>query len=110
MKARSVRGIYEHPAGSGIWWIHHCARWKSTPRKSRADERCNSPYQKRKADARRKLKLPELMPGKAVTFGQLSETAVTHAGTHRKIVGHYKTKDSILREPFAERPADAITP
>jgi len=61
-------------------------------------------YQKRKADARRKLKLPELVPGKVVRFTDLSAMAVEHAETHLKSLEHYKTKDSILREPFGERP------
>lgn len=43
-------------------------------------------------------------------LGQLSTMAVEHAETHLKSLGHYKTKDSILREPFGERPAAAITP
>ena len=34
----------------------------------------------------RKLKLPELVPGKVVTFGHLSEMAVKHAETHLKTV------------------------
>ena len=50
------------------------------------------------------------MPGKAITFGHLAEMAVTHAETHLKTPEHYKTKDSILRGPFGERAAAAITP
>jgi integrase len=56
------------------------------------------------------MKMPELVPGKVITFGQLSEMAVNHAETHLKSLEHYKTKDSILREPFGERPAAEITP
>jgi integrase len=36
--------------------------------------------------------------------------AVKHAETHLKSIEHYKTKDSILREPFGERHATSITP
>jgi hypothetical protein len=28
MKAKAVRGVFEHPAGSGIWWIHYYAEGK----------------------------------------------------------------------------------
>jgi hypothetical protein len=45
-------------------------RWKTAQREKvgrRSD--ALALYQKRKADARRKIRLPELIPGKAVTFG-----------------------------------------
>ncbi len=28
MKAKAARGVYEHPAGSGVWWIHYYADGK----------------------------------------------------------------------------------
>ena len=46
-------------------------------------------YQIRKADARRGLKMPELVPGKVVTFGHLSAMAVEHATTHLKSTDDY---------------------
>lgn len=57
-------------------------------------------YQKRKADARRKLKLPELVPGKVATFAHVSAMAVEHAETHLQTARDYKSKDAILQEPF----------
>ncbi len=110
MKAKAVRGVFEHPAGSGIWWIHYYAEGKRHREKAGRKSDALALYQKRKADARRKVKLPELVPGKVVTFGHLSTMAVEHAETHLKSIAHYKTKDSILREPFGERAASAITP
>ena len=110
MKAKTVRGIYEHPAGSGVFWIHYYADGKRHREKAGRKSDAVALYQKRKADARRKLKLPELVPGKVVTFGQLSTMAVEHAKTHLRSIAHYVTKDSILRELFGERPAASITP
>lgn len=110
MKAKAVRGIYEHPAGSGVFWIHYYADRKRHREKAGRKSDAIALYQKRKADARRKLKLPELVPCRVVTFGQLSTMAVEHAKTHLKTIEHYVTKDSILHEPFGERPAAAITP
>jgi len=66
-------------------------------------------YQKRKADSRRKLKLPELVPGNVVTFGHLSAMAVEHAQTHLRTSRDYVTRDEILSEPFGSRRADSIT-
>jgi integrase len=110
MKKASARGLFERPAGSGCWWINYYVDGKQHREKVGRRGDALALYQKRKADARRKLKLPELVPGRVVTFGQLSTMAVEHAETHLKSIGHYKTKDSILQQPFGERPASAITP
>jgi integrase len=110
MKKASARGLFERPAGSGCWWINYYVDGKQHREKVGRRGDALALYQKRKADARRKLKMPELVPGKVVTFGQLSTMAVEHAETHLKSIEHYKTKDSILREPFGERPASAIMP
>ena len=110
MKAKATRGVYEHPAGSGVWWIHYYADGKRHREKAGRKSDAVALYQKRKADARRKVKLPELVPGKVVTFGHLSAMAVEHAETHLKSIAHYKTKDSILQEPFGERAASSIMP
>jgi hypothetical protein len=110
MKARArARGLFERPPGSGVWWINYYVNGKQHREKAGRRGDALALYQKRKADARRKLKLPELVPGRVVTFGHLSDMAVNHAETHLKSIEHYKTKDSILREPFGERPAAGIT-
>ena len=108
--AKAVRGVYEHPLGSGVWWVNYYAEGKRHREKAGRKSDAVALYQKRKADARRKLKLPELVPGKVVTFGDLSEMAVEHAKTHLRSIEHYVTKDSILREPFGERAAASVTP
>ena len=109
-EVKVVRGVFEHPTGSDVWWVHYYADGKRHREKVGRRGDAIKLYQKRKADARRKLKLPELVPGKVVRFADLSAMAVTHAETHLKSIEHYKTKDSILREPFGERHAAAITP
>ncbi len=105
-----ARGLFERPAGSGCWWINYYVGGKQHREKVGRRGDALALYQKRKADARRKLKLPELVPGKVVTFAQLSEMAVKYAGTHLKSAAHHKTKDKILQEPFGNRPAAQITP
>jgi len=105
-----VKGVYEHPSGSGVWWVHYYADGKRHREKAGRKSDAVALYQKRKADARRNLKLPELVPGKVVTFGHLSVMAVEHAKTHLKTTHDYVAKDVVLREPFGNRPADAVTP
>ena len=107
---KAVRGIFERPAGSGVWWINMYTN--GVQRREKVGRRADAIklYQTRKADARRKLKLPELVPGKVVTFGQLSEMAVDHAKTHLKTTHDYVAKDRVLRDSFGNRPAADVTP
>jgi integrase len=105
-----VKGVFEHPAGSGVWWINYYAQGQRHREKAGRKSDAIALYQKRKADSRRKLKLPELVPGNVVTFGHLSAMAVEHAKTHLKTSRDYVTRDEILREEFGSRRADSITP
>ena len=77
-----VKGVFERPVGSGCWWIDYHVEGKRHREKVGRKSDALALYQKRKADARRKVKLPELVRGKTVTFGQLSEMAVKYAETH----------------------------
>lgn len=104
------RGIFERPAGSGCWWINYYVNGKQHREKVGRRGDAVKLYQKRKADARRKLKLPELVPSKVVRFADLSAMAVEHAKTHLKTKRDYVSRDLILREAFGERAADSIAP
>jgi integrase len=107
---KKERGVFEKPAGSGVWWINYYADGKQHREKAGRKSDAIALYQKRKADARRKLKLPELVPSKVVRFADLSAMAVEHARTRLKTKRDYVSRDAILREEFGEREADSITP
>jgi len=105
-----TRGVYERPEGSGVWWILYYASGKRHREKAGRKSDAVAQYQKRKADARRGVKLPELVPGNATTFAQLSDMAVAHAKARLKSANDYAGKARILQEPFGSRPAAEITP
>jgi integrase len=105
-----IRGIFERPAGSGVWWINYYISGKQHREKAGRHSDAVALYQKRKADSRRKLKLPELVPGDVVTFGHLSTMAVEHAQTHLRTSRDYVTRDAILSVPFGSRRAAEVTP
>ena len=88
-----VKGVYEHPAESGEWWINYYAEGKRHREKVGRKSDAIALYQKRKADSRRRLKLPELVPGNVVTFAHLSAMAVEHAQTHLRTSRDYATRD-----------------
>lgn len=107
---RKPRGLFERPAGSGIWWINYYVNGKQHRERVGRKSDAVALYQKRKADSRRGVKLPELVPQKATSFGDLARAAVAYAKTHLKTWADYDWKERALREPFGVRPAIEITP
>jgi hypothetical protein len=101
-----MRGVFERPVGSGIWWINYYVNGQQHREKAGRCSDALALYQKRKVDSRRKLKLPEWVPGKAVKFGQLSAMALEHAQTHLRTSRDYVTRHERLSEPFGSRRAD----
>ena len=80
---KKVRGIFEFPGGSGVWWVNVYIAGKRHRKKIGRKSDAAAYYQKAKADARRDILLPELRPKAApITFGDLAEAAVEHAKTH----------------------------
>lgn len=108
---KKVRGIFELPRGSGVWWVNVYVAGKRHRKKIGRKSDAAAFYQKAKADARRDILLPELRPKAApITFGNLAAAAVEHAKTHLKSWPDYDWKERTLREPFGLRPAAEITP
>ena len=108
---KKVRGIFEFPGGSSVWWVNVYVAGKRHRKKIGRKSDAAAYYQKVKADARRDILLPELRPKAApITFGDLAAAAVEHAKTHLKSWPDYDWKERILREPFGLRPAAEVTP
>ncbi len=66
-------GVFERPIGSGCWWINYHVDGKQHREKIGRKSDALALDQKRKADVRRRVKMPELVPGKVGTFGQPTE-------------------------------------
>jgi hypothetical protein len=98
-QAKKTRGLFEHPPGSGIWWINYYVNGKQHREKVGRKSDAITLYQKRKADVRRALKLPELQSQKIATFGELAQGAVDYAKVHLKTWADYDWKERVLLEP-----------
>jgi hypothetical protein len=70
-----MRGVFENPEGSGIWWIHYYAAGKRHREKVGRKSDAIKLYQSRKADAVAGRKLPELRNSKVVTLAELIDDA-----------------------------------
>lgn len=107
---KPVRGVFERPKGSGIWWINFYVN--GVQRREKVGRRSDAIdlYRIRKADARRGIKLPELKKPDVVTFGELMLDAEKWATTHLKTHTDYSCKVRVLTAVFGPRPAAEITP
>jgi hypothetical protein len=99
-----VRGLFEHPEGSGIWWIHYYAEGKRHREKVGRKSDTIKLYQARKADAAAGRKLPELRNRKVVTISELIDDALEFVANH-KDNRNYKSKAEIVREDLGSRHA-----
>jgi len=107
---RNPRGLFERPVGSGIWWINYYVEGKQHREKVGRKSDAIALYQTRKVDARRGIKLPELLRRRVTTFGELANDAVDYAKAHLRTWTDYDWKERDLRVPFGSRPAAGITP
>jgi integrase len=103
------RGVYEHPKGSGVWWIHYHLDGKRHREKVGNKSDAINLYQTRKTDHRRGVKLPELSRNK-VMFGTLLDKAIEYGNTHSKHPADYSIKAEIIRPDLGDVPAINIKP
>jgi integrase len=104
-----MRGVYENPVGSGIWWIHYYAAGKRHREKVGRKSDAIKLYQSRKADAAAGRKLPGLRNSKILTLSELIDDALEFTAHHKDQRG-YKSKGEIVREALGSRPAAELTP
>jgi integrase len=104
-----MRGVYENPVGSGIWWIHYYAAGKRHREKVGRKSDAIKLYQSRKADAVAGRKLPELRNSKVVTLSELIDDALEFVA-HHKDNRSYKSKGEIVRTALGSKPAADLTP
>src|ERR1700761_3770083 len=104
-----MRGVYEKPEGSGIWWIHYYADGKRHREKVGRKSDAIKLYQTRKADAAAGRKLPELRNSKVLILGELIDDALEFTAHHKDQRG-YKSKGEIVREALGSRPAAELIP
>ena len=106
---KAVRGVYEHPADSGVWWVNYYANGQRHREKVGRKGDAIKLYQTRKADALAGRKLPVLRNTKQVTVSDLIDLALKATENH-KDRRNYVSKAEIVRKDIGERPAADVTP
>lgn len=107
-KETKVRGVFEHPAGSEVWWIHYYAEGKRHREKVGRKGDAIKLYQTRKA-ATAGRKLPTLRNTRGVTVSDLIDLGLEATANH-KDKRNYISKAAIVRGALGDRPAAEVKP
>lgn len=108
-KGGRMRGVYEHPKGSGVWWIHYHAGGQRHREKVGRKSDAVKLYQTRKADALAGRKLPALRSSHAVTISDLIDLVLEYTAQH-KDKRNYIGKGKIIREALGAKEAEKVSP
>ncbi len=106
-----VRGLFERPAGSGIWWVRYRdAAGRLHREKAGTRGMALALLDKRRDERRRGVKLPETLRRKAVTVAELIEAAIAYSKQHHRSHGGDNHRSKLLLALFGSTAADALTP
>ncbi len=104
-----MRGIFERPAKSGIWWISYFAEGKRRREKVGRKGDAIKLYGIRRATVLEGRKLPKPRHTKAILLSDLIDLALEFTVDH-KDRRSYVSKAEIVRAELGARPAAEITP
>ncbi len=108
--AKPVKGVYEHPVGSKIWWINYYVSGKRRREKVGRKSDAVALYQTRKSDALRGLKLPESVRRRRVLFDEIATDALIYSREHKASYPGDKSTVAKLLPTFGKVPIEDITP
>ncbi len=117
-KAAKVRGIFERPAGSDLWWIRYTAAGREHREKAGTRGMALLLLAKRKTEAIQGKKLPETLNRRAVSVRELLDGAAAYVREHYATVRMCAKTDQpatdsrypALAAVLGDRPAAALTP
>lgn len=108
---KAVRGVFERPEGSGVWWINFYANGKRHREKVGRRSDAIALYQKRKTDARSGAKLPDSMRAKrAVLFEEIVADALAYSKAHKRSYRQDHSYMATLLPVFGKMKVEEITP
>lgn len=106
-----VRGVYENPVGSGVWWIQFFANGKRHREKVGRRSAAIALYQKRRTEVREGAKMPESMRASRVIYlRELAHDALDYSKTHKRTSRQDRSYWKSLQPVFGNAPADSISP
>jgi integrase len=110
-KPAKIRGVFERPKGSGVWWICYFESGKKHREKVGRRQAAIDLYQKRKADIREGIKLPtNLRRPDGVPLGDLIDRAIRWYESHRpKHLRVARQQLLTIKDALGDRIAEKLT-
>ncbi len=110
-KPPKVRGIYERPKASNLWWMRYTdACGRERPEKAGTKGMGLQLYRKRKTEAMQGRKLPETLRSRAIAFNEIADQAMEWAKAHKGTWAHEVTHAPRRRGWFGPRAAAEVGP
>jgi integrase len=109
-KQKSIKGVFENPVRSGIWWILYYVEGKRHREKVGRRSDAITLYQRRKTDARMGIKMPEIRPRRAVLFEEIAADALVYSKEHKASYPGDRSTVGKLLPIFGKVPLDDMTP
>jgi integrase len=109
-KPKPIKGVYEMPAESGIWWINYYIEGRRFREKVGRRSDAVTLYQRRKTDARMGVKMPEVRAHRAVLFEEIAADALVYSKEHKASYPGDRSTVGKLLPVFGKVPLDDITP
>src|SRR5881628_1135991 len=101
------RGVYEHPTGSGVWWIHYYADGRRHREKVGGKQAAINRYQQRKTEAR-EGRLPTLQCN--VPFDSFVTEYLEGERLRLRAFAEYQRHGRVWIDRFGHRPMRGILP
>jgi site-specific recombinase XerD len=106
----AMRGVYEQPPESGIWWINYYVEGKRRREKVGRRSDAIALYQRRKTEARMGIKMPEVRPRIPVLFEEIAADALEYSKEHKSSYPGDRSTVKKLLPTFGKTPIKDITP
>jgi len=106
-----VRGVFERPKGSGVWWVRYCDQYGQLHREKVGPKGlAKEVYQRRKTEIRQGKFFPEQVGQQRVTmFDELAKDFMAYATMHKRSHANDGQRMKRLLATFGGTPAKALT-
>lgn len=110
-KPQKVRGLFERPTGSDLWWIRYTdAAGRERREKAGTRGMAIALLDKRKGERLRQVKLPETLRAKPVLFAEIAADCLEYSQAHKASADHDRRSMPLLLAKLGALPAASITP
>ncbi len=106
-----VRGVFERPTGSGIWWVRYCDQYGQLHREKVGPKGlAHEVYRKRKTAIREGKFFPEHLKRRSILFDEAAKDWLSYAKVNKRSYGLDMTRTRRLLQAFGGKPVEALTP